>query len=186
MNFNPLVHEVDEFNNPVYKEDGYPKNRSNWQKLARDSFDRKFNLSIHEGTEKTPRLNADGFIEIRRREAKRKAMGVQKRVEAVIDMCRQRDGPGYAYYGMNDDAGRMEKFKSHDWEQCQDEKGVVKIKVGRSRENDTTMFVMRKPIEWYEADQREKVRRNEEIVADKRQPAPGQYVPTEVTDTPLR
>jgi len=178
--FNPAVHERTEHGDPVREEDGSIKLSKDWKKAAVDRHGRKFNTKIHG---KSITLDEEGFITVVKREAQHKP-GNTSRIKAFVDKYRE---DGYAYYVINDDGGRLEQMQAENWEQVVDKKGKsAQLKVGQARDPDTSGILVRKPIEWAEADQELKRQLNNDILEDKKAPnaALGQVSASE--DTPLR
>ena len=178
--FNPLVHQANDVGDPLRKEDGSLKLKTNWKTVAEDRQGRHYNPHIHG---ENPKLDEFGYLRVRPREAQPGPSGIN-RSKAFIAKYQEK---GYAYYLANDDGGRLEQFVQNDWEPVLDEKGVVaQMPVGQARSPGTTARLFRKPVEWYEADQNAKVARNKARAAASQSPKEeeGQYQAAE--SSPLR
>lgn len=178
MQFNEQVHQVNEHGDPVRNNDGDIMLKTNWGKVAEDRQGRNYNPTIHGDAAK---LDDDGFLTVRRREENRKLMSTENRSDALVAKHEQ---PGYKYYLAS--AENEGKFSSHDWEQVQDENGPVTLDGGQGRTERTELRLKRKPIEWYDEDQKEKARLVEESLQRDSAPdeAEGQY--GEGLSSPLR
>jgi len=171
VTFNPTVHVATENGDPARNKDGTPERKKNWAKLAKDRQGRMFNPKTH-GEEAI--LDNEGFLTVRRRSAKPSTMNAG-RSRAFVDKYKE---TGYTYYICNNDGGRLEQMSANDWEQVTDKDGKsAQMEVGQARSPDTKGILLRKPTEWYEADQREKRKQNDETLKDKKTPneAMGQY-----------
>jgi len=144
MELNPLVHVVDDAGDPVRKEDGAIKLKTNWQTTAEDRKGRPFNAKIH--GEKIS-LDGDGFIKVIRRDTKYsgKQLG---RTEAFVAQYHEK---GYAYYLANNESGRCQQMEMNDWEPVMTDKGPAEMPVGQARGGNTQGRLFRKPQEWYDA-----------------------------------
>jgi hypothetical protein len=149
VEFNPTIHVSDENGDPVRKEDGELRLRTNWKDLAVDKLGRKYNPRVHDDY----KLDSDGFLLVRRRDADRAPMSATNRSEAFVNKYRE---PGYEYYLMADDHGRQAQFEQHDWEPVMDEDGVATLAGGQGRTPNTELRLMKKPKEWYDEDQAKK------------------------------
>ena len=147
MEFNKTVHCSDDNGDPLRNEDGTPRLKPNWKDAAVDHMGRKHNANLH--GEKAE-LDENGFLKMRRRDAARKPMTATNKTESFVSRFKE---PGYAYRLVNDDPGRLDQFKKHDWEVVMDGSGVAQIDVGQARRPGTKAVLMRKPEEWYEEDQ---------------------------------
>lgn len=177
--FNPVVHEQTKDGDPEREWDGSIRLKSNWKTLAVDRQGRTFNKKIHVENHE---LDNDGYLKVRRRESNIPITAVN-RTEAFVNKYKE---DGYAYYVMNNEGGRMEQFTQNDWEPVMTQDGQATINVGQARGPNTKGILMKKPIEWHEADQKKK---SEMRVHDfKQKIAPkedlGQYKATETS--PLR
>lgn len=151
MKFNPSVHCSDEHGDPIRNEDGTIRLKPNWKSEARDHMGRAYNAKIHG---ERPDLDESGLLKVMRRDAARKPMTASNRTEEFVNKYREQ---GYTYRLVNDDGGRVEKFKQHDWEPVMDDKnGVVQMSVGQARSPGTRAILMKKPQEWYDEDQKKK------------------------------
>ena len=177
--FNEVVHEKTEAGDPQRNEDGSIRLKRDWKKVAVDRQGRTFNPKVHGKEEK---LDAAGFLTVRRRDASAK-QGDVSRSEALVAKHHEK---GYAFYLANDDGGRLEQMLAKDWEPVQDSEGPVGMNVGQARGPNTQARLFRKPIEWYEADQEAKIERNKERFKQTTSPKvdDGQYEAT--PDSPLR
>lgn len=167
--FNPVVHEQTEDGDPVRNDDGSIRRKRNWKEHAVDRQGRSYNEKIHDGQE----LDTQGFLEVRRR-GETKLVGSTNRSRAFVEKHQEE---GYANYIMNEEGGRMEQFLANDWEPVTTKEGVASMSVGQARGPGTTAILMKKPIEWHEADQKKKLERN--LLSTKEKTAPneadGQY-----------
>lgn len=168
LTFNHIVHLTNEHGDPKRGSSGDFVLKPNWKDLATDRQGRKYNPKVH-GDEIS--LDPEGFLKVRRR-GEVHLVGATNRTEAFINKYRR---PGYTYYVMNDDGGRMQAFMDNDWEPVMTKDGVATMPVGQARSANTKAFLMEKPIEWYEADQRKKRERNLLNTKQKTAPKDGQY-----------
>ncbi len=152
--FNDAVHESTDAGDPKRNEDGTISLKKQWKKTATDRQGRVYNKAIHG---KEIKLDDAGYLTVKRREAKLPS-GSQGRTGAFVDKYREE---GYAYYLFNDEAGELRDAVSRDWEPVTDKSGTATMNVGQARQPNTTANLMRKPLEWYEADQQLKVDQNE-------------------------
>ena len=152
------------------KEEGTIRLKKKWKTEAVDRQGRKFNPKVH-GNEQE--LDSEGYLKVQRRESKG-APGSNNRTEAFVAKYKE---TGYAYRPVNDEGGRVEQFVQNDWEPVVDKKGRAEMPVGQARSPGTKAVLMRKPIEWYEADQ--KLKQVRRAAAFKQKTAPkeeqGQY-----------
>jgi len=180
MNFNPKVHESDEHGDPLRNADGSIRLRKDWKTHAVDRQGRKYNERVHGEAS----LDGDGYLTVRRRES---TAGNRKlgRTEAVLAKYKE---DGYAYYFANDEGGRHEQMIENDWERVEDpdRKAPVGLGVGRARGPNTKAYLYRKPVEWYEADQKKKREAHDIKLKSENSPneAEGQY--EAAGNTPLR
>lgn len=179
MQFNPLIHQSTPLGDPAREDDGTIKLKKDWEKVAVDRQGRKFNPKIHG---KKQVVDDEGYLTLIKRDQVNYS-GNTSRIRAFVDKHKE---PGYAYYLFNDEPGRLEQAHSENWEPVGTKGKGAQMKVGQARDADTSGVLHRKPIEWYEADQEEKRRRNNDIQEDTSTPkeALGQYRATE--QTPLR
>ena len=170
INFNPQVHEATKDGDPLRNEDGTIRLKKNWKTEAVDRQGRKFNPKVHGNDQE---LDSEGYLKVRRRESKG-VLGSTNRTEAFVAKYKE---AGYAYRPVNDEGGRVEQFVQNDWEPVVDKKGRAEMPVGQARSPGTKAVLMRKPIEWYEADQ--KLKQVRRAAAFKQKTAPkeeqGQY-----------
>lgn len=152
MKFNSAVHCQDEHGDPLRNEDGTIRLKPNWKEQARDHMGRAFNPKIHGDK---PELDDDGNLKMARRDSLRKPMTASNRTEDFVSKYREN---GYTYRLVNDEGGRVEKFKAHDWEPVMDRDGVATMSVGQARAPGTKAILMKKPQEWYDEDQKAKDR----------------------------
>lgn len=181
IQFNPTIHQSDDNGDPLRKEDGAIKLKTNWKSVALDRQGRKYNPTVHG---EKPELDEEGYLKVRRRKAA-KPIGTTNRTQAFIDKYHEE---GYTERLVNDDGGRIDMFHSNDWEPVIDKETnqPAKMNVGQARSPNTTAVLMRKPEEWYDEDQREKRRIREEAYKHKMAPneGKGQYEAKE--SSPLR
>ena len=147
--FNPVVHEQTENGDPVREEDGFIRLKRNWKELAVDRQGRTFNPKIHADNHE---LDDEGYLKVRRRRSSIPITAVN-RTKAFVNKYRE---DGYVYYVMNDEGGRMEQFTANDWEPVMTKEGQATMNVGQARGPNTKAILMKKPIEWHEADQQRK------------------------------
>ena len=157
MAFNAQIHEVDEAGDPVRKPDMGIRLKKNWKKTARDRQDREYNPHIHGDK---PQLDEKGFLKVRRREANG-ANFSSSRSKAFVAKFQK---AGYHYYLANDLGGVPEKMEAKGYEVVRDGDGAAKMAVGATRQENTQATLYRIPIEWYEANQREKRKMNDETL----------------------
>jgi hypothetical protein len=166
--FNRIVHLTNEHGDPKRGPSGNYVLKPDWKDLATDRQGRKYNPKVH-GDQFA--LDKEGFLKVRRR-GETQLVGATNRTEAFINKYRE---PGYTYRVMNDDGGRMQAFLGNDWEPVMDGDGVATMNVGQARSANTKAFLMKKPIEWYEEDQRKKHDLNMLNTKRKTAPKDGQY-----------
>lgn len=152
MEFNKLVHETNDHGDPIRKTDGGFALKSTWKQAARDHMGRAFNPKLHG---ESPELDDKGQLKMVRRDPGRKPMATSNKTKEFTDRFRK-ENDGYAYRVVNDEGGRLDQFKKHDWEPVMDGQGVATIKVGQARQPGTSAILMRKPQEWYDEDQQKK------------------------------
>ncbi len=160
--FNANVHEQTENGDPMRNDDGSIRLKRNWKEKAVDRQGRTYNEKVHDGQE----LDNEGFLNVRRR-GETKLVGSTNRSRAFVEKYEE---AGYANYIMNEEGGRMEQFLANDWEPVTTKEGVAKMSVGQARGPGTTAILMKKPIEWHEADQKKKLERN--LLSTKEKTAP--------------
>lgn len=177
--FNENVHEATDAGDPRRNQDGSIQLKTTWKKDAVDRQGRKFNPKVHGEEHK---LDADGFLTVKRRETKA-ASGDVNRSEAFVAKYYEK---GYAFYLANDDGGRLEQMTANDWEPVLGADGPAGMPVGQARGANTQARLFKKPIEWYEADQQAKVERNKARFKQTTSPKEedGQYEAT--ATSPLR
>ena len=166
--FNQAIHESNEFGEPVRTAEGEIRKKRNWQIYALDRQGRTHNPKIHG---KTHELDSDGFLQVRRR-GERKPPSSTNQSEAFVDKYRE---AGYAYYVVNDEGGRIGMFEGDDWEQVTTPEGRAELPVGQARMPNTKAVLMKKPIEWYLADQDAKVEANKARSENTSPKEEGQY-----------
>lgn len=166
--FNPTVHQKGKHGDPIRNEDGTCKLKANWKEVATDRQGRKFNTKIHGDK---PVLDDHGYLKVTRR----RSAGPMKQYPKTTAFVNKHKEPGYAYYVMNDEGGRMDQFIDNDWEPVVTPEGRAELAVGQARSPGTKGVLMRKPIEWHQEDQRKK--RELRNIEYKRNLAPkeGQY-----------
>lgn len=179
IQFNPDVHQVTEEGDPKRKQDGTIQLKTSWKKDAKDRQGRTYNPQVHGESQV---LDSQGYLKVRRRGAII-PIGTTNRTEAFVNKHKEE---GYAYYLMNDEGGRIEQFQANDWEPVMTKDGRADMPVGQARSPGTQAVLMKKPIEWYEADQNAKIERNkarfEQTTSPKEEA--GQYEAT--ATSPLR
>ncbi len=177
--FNENVHEATDAGDPRRNQDGSIQLKTTWKKDAVDRQGRKFNPKVHGEEHK---LDADGFLTVKRRETKA-ASGDVNRSEAFVAKYYEK---GYAFYLANDDGGRLEQMTANDWEPVLGADGPAGMPVRQARGANTQARLFKKPIEWYEADQQAKVERNKARFKQTTSPKEedGQYEAT--ATSPLR
>ena len=177
--FNKVVHEADEHGDLIRNEDGTIRLKKQWKTEAVDRQGRKHNPKVHGDK---PTLDSDGFLQVKRRRES-KPITSTNRTEAFVNKYKE---DGYAYYVMNEDGGRMEQFTQNEWEPVVTKDGQATMNVGQARSPNTRAVLMKKPLEWHEADQEKKVAIVNEDLKSKIAPKEdeGQYRATE--DSPLR
>lgn len=154
--FMPTIHEKDEAGDPI-KRNGEYVLKEGWAESARDKGGRPFDAAIHEANGKgDPILLSDGTL-------KMKAPVSKGPAGAILRLAIPSGLPtGYQYRWVNvDSRGRPDILSmEHDWSMVQMNGVVVRKPVGNSRDGLTDAVLMRKPQEWYDADQRAKDKRN--------------------------
>lgn len=149
------IHESDADGNPVRKAGDYVL-KEGWEGGARDKAGRPYDSDIHEEDRGKPMLLSDGTLKMKAPKAKGPA--------GAIARLRIPDGlpTGYQYRWVNvDDRGRPDILASeHDWSMAQINGAIVRKAVGAARDGLTEAVLMRKPQEWYDADQKAKETRN--------------------------
>lgn len=115
-----------------------------------DRFGRAFNPRVHVAPDK---IDADGYLIVRRRDETRKPMGTTLEMKDMLDLHRE---AGYEYRYVNRKAGRVAKFEAADWEPVMDKTGGQVSMVVNPRSGSVSGAVdavlMRKPKEWFDAD----------------------------------
>lgn len=131
---------------------GKPKLRPDYRKDVTDAMGRKHNVNLHG---KEPTLDAKGYLTVKRRDAPK-----PMNPGAILDdTLRLHKDEGYAYYFANAKPGRLERMQAHDWEVVQGPDGPVQLKLTTRETGAEHTVLMRKPLEWYEEDQRAKEER---------------------------
>jgi hypothetical protein len=131
---------------------GKPMRRPDWLKDVTDAMGRKFNPKLHG---KEAQLDNAGFLKVPRRDAPK-----PMNPGAILDdTLRLHKTEGYAYYFANAKPGRLERMQAHDWEVVQGSDGPVQLKLTARETGAEHTVLMRKPVEWYEEDQRAKEER---------------------------
>ncbi len=115
-----------------------------------DRFGRAYNPRVHVAPDK---IDAEGYLVVRRRDETRKPMGTTLEMKDTLDLHREE---GYEYRWVNRKAGRIAKFEAADWEPVMDKAGgqvslVVNPRSGMSS-GAADAVLMRKPKEWFDAD----------------------------------
>jgi len=177
--FNGTVHEQTENGDPKRNTDGSIQLKTNWKKIAQDRQGRTFNPHVH-GDE--PKLDDEGYLKVRRREAK-VGLGNSSRTRAALEKIRE---PGYAYYLANDEGGRVDQLTENDWEPVMTKEGRASMKVGQARQGNTEAIWFKKPQEWYDEDQKAKVERNKARQKQTRSPKADSDQYEATADSPLR
>lgn len=179
IGFNKVIHEQTDNGDPERELDGSIRLKRNWEEIAVDRQGRTFNAKIHGEDHE---LDNEGYLKVRRRDSAI-PMSATNRTEAFVNKHRE---DGYAYYVMNNEGGRMEQFTQNDWEPVVDKNGQATINVGQARSPNTKAILMKKPIEWHEADQRKKRELREAALKSKTAPKEelGQYEAAQTS--PLR
>ena len=154
VEFNQNVHESTSNGDPARNDDGSIRLKQDWKAEALDRQGRSFNKQVHGDK---PILDDAGFLKVRRR-GETKLVTSTIRTEAFVQ---QHAELGYAYYVMNDEGGRLQQFTDNDWEPVVTGEGIATMQVGQARDQNTRAILMKKPIEWYEADQRKKREMND-------------------------
>jgi hypothetical protein len=173
--FMPTIHEKDEAGDPV-KVNGEYVLRKDWQAQARDKGGRPFDEAIHEtGPKGDPILLSDGTLKMKGPVSKGPAGSIQRlAIPPGLPT-------GYQYRWVNiDSRGRPDILASeHDWAMVQINGAIVRKSVGAARDGLTEAVLMRKPQEWYDADQRAKDKRNVNLEKSKAavKDESGEYVP---------
>jgi hypothetical protein len=154
--FMPSIHEKDEAGDPI-KVDGAYVLKKDWKTHARDKGGRPFDEAIHEaGPKGDPVLLSDGTL-------KMKAPVSKGPAGAILRLAIPPGLPtGYQYRWVNvDSRGRPDILASeHDWAMVLMDGKIHRKPVGNARDGLTEAVLMRKPQEWYDADQRKKDARN--------------------------
>jgi hypothetical protein len=130
---------------------GKPKRRPDFLKDTTDVMGRRHHVKLHG---KEPQLDSKGFLKVQRRDGGPKPMISGSALDDTLALHKTE---GYAYYFVNAKPGRKERMEAHDWEVVQGSEGPVQLKLsdGQKLGAESTML-MRKPLEWYEEDQRAK------------------------------
>lgn len=173
--FMPTIHEKDEAGDPV-KVNGEYVLRKDWAAGARDKGGRPFDTAIHDANPKgEPVLLSDGTIKMRGPVSKGPAGSIQRL--AIPNGL----PTGYQYRWVNvDSRGRPDILSAeHDWAPVIMDGKIRRVSVGVARDGLTEAVLMRKPQEWYDADQRAKDKRNVNLEKSKAAVADeaGEYVP---------
>ncbi len=181
------IHESDSDGNPVRKAGDYVL-KEGWEGGARDKAGRPYDGAIHEEDRGKPVLLSDGTLKMKAPKAKGPA--------GAIARLRIPDGlpTGYQYRWVNvDDRGRPDILAGeHDWSMVLIDGKTRRMSVGAARDGLTEAVLMRKPQEWYDADQKAKEARNVTFEREKAKvtDANAEYIPrgkTEVlTDVRVR
>ncbi len=182
MEFNKTVHQADDNGDPVRNDDGTIRLKTNWKDLAVDHKGRTYNKLLHGERHE---LDDSGLLKMQRRDAARKPMTMTNKTADFVNRFKKAND-GYSYRLFNDEGGRIAQAKQHDWEPVQDSSGVATMPVGQARQAGTKAILMRKPEEWYDADQIEKDRLLNANLESKTKPAEGQYGEGLKTSSPLR
>ncbi len=154
--FVPTIHEADEFKDPI-KVNGDYVLKKDWAAHARDKGGRPFDEAIHEASAKgEPILLSDGTLKMKAPVSKGPA-GAISRLAIPPGLP-----TGYQYRWVNvDSRGRPAVLASqHDWAEVRIDGVVKRVPVGNARDGLTDAVLMRKPQEWYDAEQRKKNDRN--------------------------
>ena len=140
---------------------GKPKRDPQWRVNATDTMGRKHHPRLHG---EHPEVDAQGFLKVKRRDSP-KPMNPGAQLDDVLSLHK---AEGYAYYFINTRPGRREKMEAHDWEAVQGSDGPVQIKLPSRDSNAEHTLLMRKPLEWYEEDQRLKEDKANHNLVDRR------------------
>ena len=130
-------------------QDGKPKRLAGWEKVATDQMGRTFNAKLHGPA---PELDNRGYLKVKRRDNP-KPMIPGGTLDDTLSIHKTE---GYAYYFVNEKPGRRERMTAHDWEAVQGSEGPVRLKLSNQALGAESTVLMRKPLEWYEEDQRAK------------------------------
>lgn len=160
--FNQHIHAVDDDGNPLRKNGDYVV-RDDWADRAVDRQSRPFDAAIHESNNGKPVLLSDGYIKMRPPRAE-KPIGSTPRLAIPPGLP-----TGYQYRWVNvDSRGRPEILeREFDWSPVMRDGETIRKSVGIAAEGLTGAILMRKPKEWYDADQRKKDERNARLEKSK-------------------
>jgi len=173
MAFNENVHEQNDHGDPERTDEGGIRLKRNWKALAKDRQGRTYNAHVHG---KSHELDDDGFLKVRHR-GEHKPPASTNQTKAFVDKYREE---GYAYRVILDEGGRVNMFTQDDWEVVTDKAGRAEMGMGQARHPNATGVLVKKPAEWFLADQEEKVERNKERFEQSTSPKDedGQYEAT--------